>query len=185
MKAINEVGSSSGSEPVHAVVRSSSVGSNETPANNHSPLAEILINNKAIEASTISSMSNGISIFTIQGSKTELEKQLAAEKPGISILYRTKENVDRIVVEMDGQLAKSMTTKQAVITFQTAEAKYVLPAEQLNLEALAGQLGQSVALQDIEQDGLQFKDLNNNGKLDPYEDCVQVRENGQRTLSPS
>jgi hypothetical protein len=88
-------------------------------------------------------------MLTIVVDQTKLENRLAAEEQGVIITYRANSSFDRVVAEMDGQWVKSMAKKQAVITLETDQATYVLPVQQINIEALASQFGESVALQDI------------------------------------
>jgi hypothetical protein len=56
---------------------------------------------------------------------------------------------DVVVGELTGQMVKDMETKAATVEVRTDSATYTLPAQQINIDAVSAQLGQSVALKDI------------------------------------
>ncbi|CAH1213390.1 hypothetical protein PAECIP111893_03680 [Paenibacillus plantiphilus] len=157
VKAINQVGSSRSSSASNAVTPSSpsNSGGNDSGSDNDddretaAPIADVLLNGQVIEAGAKTTIDLGNRMLTIVVDGTKLENRLAAEGQGAIITYRANTTFDRVVAEMDGQLVRSMIKKQAVITLKTNQAKYVLPVQQINIEALASQFGESVALQDI------------------------------------
>ncbi|TNJ59071.1 hypothetical protein FE784_37635, partial [Paenibacillus hemerocallicola] len=161
VKAINQVGRSMASAASNAVIPSSPSGggnnnddddnssSNNSNSETVAPLADILLNHQVIHAGAVTTTDHDHTMLTIVVDQTKLENRLAAEEQGVIITYRANSSFDRVVAEMDGQWVKSMVKKQAVITLKTDQASYVLPVQQINIEALASQVGESVALQDI------------------------------------
>ncbi|MFC4598798.1 S-layer homology domain-containing protein, partial [Cohnella hongkongensis] len=165
VKAINDVGESMASAASNAVIPSSSPGggnnnnnsSNSSNSSSHNSdnneiavqLADVLLNHQVVEAGAKTTVDYGNKMLTIVGDRTKIESILAKEEQGAIITYRANSSFDRVVAEMDFQLVKSMAAKQAVVTLKTDKAKYVLPVQQINLEALVSQFGDSVALKDI------------------------------------
>ncbi|WP_238177842.1 DUF5018 domain-containing protein [Paenibacillus contaminans] len=159
VKAINQVESSKASAASNAVIPSfpsDSGGSNNNTGSNNddnkepiASLADILLNHRVVEAGAKTTVDYGNTMLTIVSDRTKLENRLAAEEQGAIITYRANSSFDRVVAEIDGQWVKSMVKKQAVITLEADQATYVLPVQQINIEALASQFGESVALQDI------------------------------------
>ncbi|MFC4305190.1 S-layer homology domain-containing protein, partial [Cohnella boryungensis] len=157
IKAINDVGKSMASAASNAVIPSSPPGGGNNNNNSNNTdneeiavqLADVLLNHQVVEAGAKATVDHGNKMLTIVVDRTKLENRLAAEEQGAIITYRANSSFDRVVAEMDVQLFRSMATKQAVITLETDKAKYVLPVQQINLEALVSQFGDSVALQNI------------------------------------
>jgi hypothetical protein len=56
---------------------------------------------------------------------------------------------DVVVGELNGRMIKNMENLQAVVELRTEKATYTLPAEQINIDAIAERFGQNLALQDI------------------------------------
>ncbi|WP_147433444.1 S-layer homology domain-containing protein [Paenibacillus ginsengarvi] len=165
VKAINQVGSSPASAASNAVTPTSSDGggtngssdnsennSSNDDDNNKKPIAsmaDILLNHRVVEAGARTTVDRDNAILRIIGDRAKLENRLAEEEQGTIITYQANSSFDRVIAEMDGQWVKSMAKKQAVITLKTDQATYVLPAQQINIEALARQFGESIALQDL------------------------------------
>ncbi|MBD2866358.1 S-layer homology domain-containing protein, partial [Paenibacillus oceani] len=163
--AINRAGNSEDSNASNPVIPSSpstGEGGNEDNSDNSGnsdtsgtvseaavPVADILLNHQMIRGGATATTDHNRTVLTIAADRTKLENRLAEEAQGAVITYRANVSFDRVVAEMDGQWVKSMAEKQAVINFKTGQATYVLPAQQIGIEALAGQFGESVALQDI------------------------------------
>ncbi|WP_379213329.1 DUF5018 domain-containing protein [Paenibacillus sp. GCM10012303] len=168
VKAINRAGSSQDSDVSNAVVPSSPSsgegGSDDNDDNSDNsgnsdtsgtvseaavPLADILLNHQVVHGGAVATTDRNRTVLTIAADRTKLDDRLAAEEQGAIITYRANASFDRVVAEMDGQWVKNMAEKQTVIKFKTDPATYVLPVQQINIEALAGQFGESVFLQDI------------------------------------
>ncbi|MEF3310731.1 DUF5018 domain-containing protein [Paenibacillus sp. GYB004] len=168
VKAINRAGSSQDSDVSNAVVPSSPSsgegGSDDNDDNSDNSgnsdtsgtvseaavsLADILLNRQAVHGGAAATTDHNRTLLTITADRTKLENRLAAEAQGAVITYRANASFDRVVAEMDGQWVKSMAQKQAVLALETGQATYVLPAQQIDIEALAGKFGESVALQDL------------------------------------
>jgi hypothetical protein len=88
-------------------------------------------------------------MLTIVADQSKLENLLAVAEQGAIVSYQANASFDKVMAEMDGRWVKSMAEKQAIIILKVDQAKYILPAQQINIDALASQLGESVALQDI------------------------------------
>ncbi|RJE88734.1 DUF5018 domain-containing protein [Paenibacillus sp. 1011MAR3C5] len=153
VKAINEVGKSMASTASNAVIPSSPTGGGNGSSNNNSEtaasLADVFLNHEVVDAGAQTTVDHGNKMLTIIVDRNKLVNRLAAVEQGALITYRVNSSFDRVVAEMDVPLVRSMAAKQAVITFETDKAKYVLPVQQINLEALVSLFGESVAQQDI------------------------------------
>ncbi|WP_240472990.1 S-layer homology domain-containing protein [Paenibacillus sanguinis] len=172
VKAVNAVGASVASAASNAVVprRSSSSDDNSGTGNGGSTSGgsgggstsstpttsptsggvEILVNGKAEQAGTaVLAERNGQKVTTIQVDPQKLEQRLAAEGQGAVITIPVNTASDVIIGELNGQMVKSMESKHAVVELKTAQATYTLPASQIQIDALADKLGNSIALENI------------------------------------
>jgi hypothetical protein len=165
VKAINRAGSSQDSDVSNAVIPSSPSsgegGSDDNSDNSGNgdtsgtaseaavPSADILLNRQVVHGGAAATTDHNRTLLTITADQTKLENRLAAEAQGAVITYRANASFDRVVAEMDGQWVKSMAQKQAVLALETGHATYMLPVQQIDIEALAGRFGESVALQDL------------------------------------
>ncbi|WP_018883955.1 S-layer homology domain-containing protein [Paenibacillus massiliensis] len=179
VKAVNAVGASAASAASNTVVPRSSSSSDDnsgignessnsgstgstgsgtgggstasTPAT--SPASngvEILVNGKAEQAGTVVSEERaGQKVTTIQVDPQKLEQRLATEGQGAVITIPVSTASDVIIGELNGQMVKSMESKQAVVELKTAQATYTLPASQIQIDAIADKLGNSIALENI------------------------------------
>ncbi|WP_185602109.1 S-layer homology domain-containing protein, partial [Paenibacillus sp. 598K] len=71
----------------------------------------------------------------------------AGQRPTVTLAVKTE--ADAVVGELTGRMVSSMEQRQAVIVIRTGGADYTLPAEQINIQAVSQQLGETVALEDI------------------------------------
>ena len=110
----------------------------------------ILINGKAENLGTImTGKRNGQSVTTIVLDPNKLKEKLLTERNGTVIMIPFNVQSDIAVSKLNGQLVKDMENKQAVLKIQTERATYTLAAQQINIDSIFRQIGQSVALQDI------------------------------------
>ncbi|MEK4371565.1 S-layer homology domain-containing protein [Paenibacillus sp. FSL R5-0490] len=171
VKAVNAVGASEPSAASNAVFpRSSSsnddnsgigngstgsgTGGGSTPSTPATSPAsngvEILVNGKAEQAGTVvSEERNGQKVTTIQVDPQKLEQRLATEGQGAVITIPVSTESDVIIGELNGQMVKSMESKQAVVELKTAQATYTLPASQIQINAIADRLGNFISLENI------------------------------------
>lgn len=165
--ATNDVGSGAPSSLSNAVVpRSTSSDSSDsgdsgnpysggagapaTAPNNTNTGAVVLVNGKEENAGTATTgQRNDQTVTTISVDHKMLDDKLAAEglHAVVTIPINTKSDV--AIGELNGQMVKSMETKQAILEIKTDRATYTLPAAQINIDAISGQLGSSLDLQDI------------------------------------
>ncbi|GBF76420.1 hypothetical protein PA598K_04889 [Paenibacillus sp. 598K] len=96
---------------------------------------------------------NGYSVTTLVIDPALLEQKIAKESNGATITIPVETLSDKIVVEWTGQMVKDLATKGLLLQIKTDKATYTLPAANINMDALAQQLGRQTALQAIK---LQF-----------------------------
>ncbi|WP_379136740.1 S-layer homology domain-containing protein [Paenibacillus sp. sgz500958] len=123
-------------------------GNTTTPATNSG--ADIIVNGTTIIAGTAADTTeNGKKITTVTVDVQKLEQKLMAEGDKATVTIPVKTNSDIIIGELNGQMVKNMENKQAVVEVKTGVATYTLPAQQINIDAVSGQLGKDVELKDI------------------------------------
>ncbi|MBO9599495.1 MAG: S-layer homology domain-containing protein, partial [Cohnella sp.] len=162
VKAINGAGSSISSAESNSVVPVSSSGGGDGSDTPSEPAVTptvpesidtgvgILVNGKKENAGTATTATrNDQTVTTIVVNPEKLNDKLAAEGQHAVITIPVNSASDVIIGELNGQSIKNMEDKQAVVKIQTDNASYTLPAEQINIDAISGQIGKSVALQDI------------------------------------
>ncbi|WP_158606518.1 fibronectin type III domain-containing protein [Paenibacillus ginsengarvi] len=165
VKAINRVGGSAPSAPSNAVTPSASDSDagtpTDTPVNTPAPTTptisetpgtgvDVLINGKAESAGTATTVKAGDrTVTTVAIDPQKLEEKLAAEGERAVITIPVKTNADVVIGELNGRMVKNMEQKLAIVEIATEKAVYTLPAQQINIQAIAEQLGRNVELQDI------------------------------------
>ncbi|MEC0090461.1 S-layer homology domain-containing protein [Paenibacillus macquariensis] len=159
VKAINGIGKSVSSAESNAVIpRAESSSSSSTPSapvtptipENTKTIVDIIVNGKVEGAGTATSTKrNGQTVTTVVVDQNMLSDKIAAEGQNVVITIAVKAKSDVVVVELNGQMVKKMESQQAVLEIKTDRATYRIPAQQLNMNAISGQVGKSVALQDI------------------------------------
>ncbi|WP_020617696.1 family 16 glycoside hydrolase [Paenibacillus daejeonensis] len=92
---------------------------------------------------------NGISVTTVSIDPARLEQKIAQEVNGAIITVPVQAPSDKIVVELTGQMVKDMEAKGLSLQIKTDKATYTLSAAQINMDALAQQMGSQTILQDI------------------------------------
>ncbi|MNI08022.1 Endo-1,4-beta-xylanase A precursor [compost metagenome] len=108
------------------------------------------MNGKQESAGTAAtSKRNDQTVLTITSDQKKLGDKLAAEGQGAVVAIPVNAKFDVVIGELNGQMIKNMENKQAVLEIKTDTATYTIPAQQINIDAISTQVGQSVALQDI------------------------------------
>ncbi|MED4954508.1 S-layer homology domain-containing protein, partial [Paenibacillus macerans] len=164
VKAKNATGSSDPSTPSNAVTP-------RAPSNNHhdddeetgspsqpaSPVpqpanvgVDVLVNGKTENTGTLATAEvNGQRVTTVAVDEEKLQQRLAAEGAGAVVTIPVTLDSDVVVGELNGRMIKNMENLQAVVELRTEKATYTLPAERINIDAIAERFGQNLALQDI------------------------------------
>ncbi|OPH56017.1 hypothetical protein BC351_29445 [Paenibacillus ferrarius] len=125
-------------------------GGSSTPAAAAANVVEIYVNGKVEHAGiATTTIVNDRSITTVAIDAKKLDDRLAAEGQHAVITIPVKTSSAVLIGELTGQMVKSMEQKQALVVIQTEQASYTLPAQQINIDAISGQLGKSMNLQDI------------------------------------
>ncbi|RXZ84062.1 hypothetical protein EBB07_02935 [Paenibacillaceae bacterium] len=102
----------------------------------------------SIGNSSVTSL-NGQTVFTVKVNPQRLADMLAGDSSGTVVTIAGDEEVIVFIGQLDGRMVKQMEEKSAVLEVRTKRAVYTIPAGLLNIDALAAQLGSSVALEDI------------------------------------
>ncbi|WP_339307120.1 S-layer homology domain-containing protein [Paenibacillus sp. FSL R5-0519] len=106
--------------------------------------AQVLVNGKAENAGILTTTEvNGRKVVTLTVDATLIAQKLQTEgnKAIVTIPVTGNAQGDQVIGELTGQTVKLMADKQAVLVLQTDIASYTLPAQQVNIEQLAQQLG--------------------------------------------
>ncbi|WP_419889376.1 S-layer homology domain-containing protein [Paenibacillus xylanexedens] len=133
----NSGGSSSGGNSVSTPVTNPVV----TPP---STGAKVLVNGKAENAGSLATTEvNGRKVVTLTVDAALIGQKLQTEGNNAIVTIPVTGNGqgDLVIGELTGQTVKLMADKQAVLVLQTDIASYTLPAQQVNIEKLAQQLG--------------------------------------------
>ncbi|SEG64072.1 S-layer homology domain-containing protein, partial [Paenibacillus sp. UNC499MF] len=170
VKALNEAGGSAASAPSNSVTpyapssggggggggsTESSTPTPTTPPVTEVPAgdgADILVNGKTERAGTLkSSEVNGQSVLTIIVDPKKLDDKLASEGQHavVTIPLAKDKKADVLIGELTGQMVKAMEQKQAVVKISAGDIIYTIPAEQINVSVLSGQLGNPASLDAI------------------------------------
>ncbi|WP_411735170.1 S-layer homology domain-containing protein [Paenibacillus sp. M2] len=133
----NSGGSSSGGNSANTPVTNPVV----TPP---SKGAQVLVNGKAENAGILTTTEvNGRKVVTLTVDAALIAQKLQTEGNNaiVTIPVTGNSQGDLVIGELTGQTVKLMAEKQAVLVLQTDIASYTLPAQQVNIEQLAQQLG--------------------------------------------
>ncbi|WP_164821465.1 S-layer homology domain-containing protein [Paenibacillus koleovorans] len=153
--AVNGQGSSTASAPSNSVTPSAPPSPSppsppQTPVTNPDTGVVVLVNGKEENAGTAKTEKVGNqTVTTITVDPKKLEERLATEGTGAVLTIPVNLNSDVIAGELTGAMVKSMEEKEAIVEIKTEQASYRLPADQINISAITGQLGSNVNLQDI------------------------------------
>lgn len=126
---------------------------NPTPTPDPIPKDDAIIIVNGEEASigkVVNTTVNNQKVLTLMADSVKLQEKLATVGDNAVVTIPiTDTSADIIIGELDGELVKNMENKQATIVVQTPNASYELPAQQINIDAISQQLGETVALKDI------------------------------------
>ncbi len=111
---------------------------------------DVLVNGKAEKAGTMEmTQRDGQTVATVAIDPAKLADKLAAEGQHAVVTIPVNVESDVVIGELNGEMVKNMEDSQAVLEIKTEKATYTLPAQQINIDAISGQIGRSVDLQDI------------------------------------
>lgn len=117
---------------------------------NTSPGASVVVNGVRQEVGTTQNKSeNGKSITEVIFDQAKLDKILGSAETGASIILAVTSGSDIATGVLTGQMVKDMEKTDTVLEIRTAAANYILPASQIDIDAVSRQLGATVTLSDI------------------------------------
>lgn len=154
VSATNPWGDSTYSNELSATpYRHSSGGSSKsskTSAESDEAGVEILINGKTETAATAATTEeDGKTIITITIDDKKVEEKLEKEGKNAIITIPVNNDADVVVGRLNGETVKNMERKAAVLEIKTKKVTYILPASQINIDAVSEQIGEQVKLKDI------------------------------------
>ncbi|MFD0672218.1 cadherin domain-containing protein [Cohnella sp. GCM10027633] len=111
---------------------------------------DVLVNGKIESAGTATKGEvNGQQVITIAVDENKLQQRLQAEGNGATITIPVSTGNQVVIGELNGRMVKNMEDQQAIVEIRTAKASYILPAGQINIDAISDRYGTNLALQDI------------------------------------
>ncbi len=111
---------------------------------------EIIVNGERHDAATASTtIEEGRTVTTVVVDPGKLSARLEAEGERAVVTIPVNTGAERVVGELTGQMVKEMEQAVATVQVATERAVYTLPAEQINIDAVADQLGEAVSLRDV------------------------------------
>ncbi len=112
---------------------------------------DVFVNGQVVSAGKATTVTvNNQRVTTITMDPARFEQFLVEEGQGAVISIPVLTASDAVIGTLNGQMVKNMEQKEAIVEIITENATYTLPAQQINIDAVAKQLGTGVALQDIE-----------------------------------
>ena len=140
----------SGQKTATPTAPSGSSTTQSPPPVNTNTGADILVNGKTENAGTVTTVKQGLqTVTTVSVDARKLEQKLEAEGNKAVVTIPVNVASDVVAGELNGQMVKIMESKEAVLEVKTGSAAYTLPAQQINIDAVAAQLGTNVELKDI------------------------------------
>lgn len=110
----------------------------------------VLVNGKEENAGKATTTALGnVATTIIVVDPAKLQAKLDAEGNGAVVTVPVKQDSNIIVAELNGQIIKNMENASATLVFQTSKGTYTLPADEINIDALAKKLGSGLKLEDI------------------------------------
>ncbi|OAS13351.1 X2-like carbohydrate binding domain-containing protein [Paenibacillus oryzisoli] len=150
VKATNSSGESLASNELNARPFSPVDNSTGTGGSTPDTGVIVLVNGKAEQIGTASMTTvDGQKVTTVAIDPVKLEERLNTAGPKAIITIPITTTSDVVVGELNGQMISNLEKKQAILEIKTDGATYMIPAEQIDIDAILAQYGQDVKLSDI------------------------------------
>ncbi|MFD0960740.1 Ig-like domain-containing protein [Paenibacillus chungangensis] len=108
------------------------------------------VNGKEVDlGSEVVNRSENYTKTTIMLDDRSLMEKLKAVADGAVITIKDRNDSDLYVTQLSGQLLRYLKEKQVTLEFKTEYATYTLPAQLINMEALAAQLGENISSENV------------------------------------
>ncbi len=114
--------------------------------------AEIIVNGETHTAGTVDTVTNddGKTTTTVTVDEKRLAEVLETAGDGTEVIVPVPEGSNRAKGILTGQMVSDMEDRSAILVVQTENSSYTLPAKEINIDAVAKQLGEDITLSDIE-----------------------------------
>ncbi|URN95023.1 MAG: S-layer homology domain-containing protein [Candidatus Pristimantibacillus lignocellulolyticus] len=149
VKASNEAGSNSLSTVTVSVVPPILW----TPTTPGIVINGVEVNNRDIAMNDVLTTSNtnvnGQSVITITFDQLNIEEYYTAIENDSIMTVSTANESDVYIVELNGQIVKDLKNKRIVLEFNTKDGIYKLPLEEIDIDAIAQQIGKAIILSNI------------------------------------
>jgi uncharacterized repeat protein (TIGR02543 family) len=80
---------------------------------------------------------NGRSLIVVQVDDQRMAERLQDEEDGITVVIAVMDEADMVRGKLTGRVVKQLNEKQATVEIQTEQARYVVPAQALIIDALS------------------------------------------------
>ncbi|HEX3028222.1 MAG TPA: cadherin-like beta sandwich domain-containing protein, partial [Clostridia bacterium] len=107
------------------------------------------INGDPIDGTSKTETVGGKTVTTVALDDEVLQKKLSKVKDNAEVVIPVNTGADVVVGQLNGQTIKNMERKDAVLEIKTGNVSYVLPAVQINIDAVSNKIGKHVELKDI------------------------------------
>ena len=112
--------------------------------------AVVEVNGESQDAGQTSTQTEGgTTTTTITVDDTKLNNILEQKGNNATVTLPVSAGSDAVIGQLNGQTVKTMETKSAILEIKTDTVTYTLPAAQISIDAVSGQFGENVSLQDI------------------------------------
>ena len=108
---------------------------------------DIIIDSGTSSVST--TKDSGKTVTTVTLDEKKLEERLNAAGSNATVVIPVNSGSDVVVGQLSGQSIKNMEDREAVLEINTGNISYTLPASEIDIEGIAGQLGVQAELGDI------------------------------------
>lgn len=110
----------------------------------------VIVNGTTYTAGTASrSTEDGKSVTTVTVQTDKLERVLDSQGDQPSVIIPVSGTPQIAAGVLTGQMVKDMEDREATLSLQTGSVTYTLPASEINIDAVSGQLGTNLSLSDI------------------------------------
>lgn len=157
VQAVNAAGNSPASSASNAVTpykpSSRDDSEDDEPAEPTKPGetgVDILINGKTETAATATTtVVEDKTVTTVIVDDKKVEEKLQQAESNAVVTIPVNNGAEVVVGTLNGQTAKNMEAKEAVLEIETGNVTYTLPAQQINIDAVSEEIGKQVELKDI------------------------------------